>query len=105
MIPVNPKSIQPQVQFVLATLQYWSNNTSEAFFSALKDVSEWMIDQVENEDSQTELQTVFLNILHTWWSQKSASEAFKQDKKILASLFKLGGLIGFTCPKEWAPGK
>lgn len=105
MIPTKPKSIQPQFQFVLATLQYWSNSSTEALSSSLSELTSWMIDQAENEDSQPELFTVFLNILNTWWSQKLVSESFKEDKKLLASLFKLGNLIGFTCPKEWAPGK
>lgn len=103
MIPLRPESIPPQVQFVLATLQYWSNHAADAFYASLAELTVWMIDQAE--ESQTELHTVYLNTLLTWWTQKSSSETFKSDKKLLASLFKLGGLVGFTCPKEWSPGK
>jgi hypothetical protein len=73
IVPNQRKVVQPQVQFVLASLQYWSTHATVVFLSALSDLVLWMIDEVDNGENQPEAIITMLEILSTWWNQKSTS--------------------------------
>ncbi|KAI8078947.1 protein-domain-containing protein [Gilbertella persicaria] len=102
IMPATLKVTQPQTQFILASLQYWSQQRTDEFLSSLSELTEWITDQIENEEDRSGMATQLLHVLTIWWDQKSASESFKLDKKVLFDLFKLGNLVAYTCPKEWS---
>jgi hypothetical protein len=70
IIPQNTKNSNPQVQFVLAMLQYWSINSEDTFATILFDIINGMIDQIENEDSKPIVTESLINTLVIWWEQK-----------------------------------
>ncbi|KAI9486803.1 MAG: protein-domain-containing protein [Benjaminiella poitrasii] len=105
IIPDEHKLTQPQVQFVLASLQYWANNSTDIFLNSLLDLVKSLIDQAESEEEEehsADSITLLLFVLSAWWSQTISSDSFKKDKKLLAHLAKLGSLIGYVYPKEWS---
>jgi hypothetical protein len=73
IVPDQLKAMQPQVQFVLASLQYWSIHATDVFLSALSDLVLGMIDELDAGESQPATMTTLLEVLSTWWNQKSTS--------------------------------
>lgn len=73
IVPKQHKFTQPQVQLVLASLQYWSMNSTESFTASLNELIEGFTDQVESETSELEEITTLVSLLDIWWHQKTAS--------------------------------
>lgn len=73
IVPEQRKLMQPQVQFVLASLQYWSAHATNVFLSALSSLVLWMIDEVDAGENQPEAMITLLEVLSIWWNQKSTS--------------------------------
>ncbi|KAI8984132.1 protein-domain-containing protein [Mycotypha africana] len=97
------QELSEQLQLTIALLQHWSTLSEEPFISSLSDLVSTLIDQTQifEDGEEKQLMAPLLTVLYTWWRQRTAPQSFKQNKELLASLFKLGKLIGFVCPKEW----
>ncbi len=71
IIPKNHKVSQCQVQFVLASFQYWAINTSKVFLSSVSQLSNKLMAQVESgEETQIVLAKILISILTIWFNQK-----------------------------------
>ncbi|KAI9273363.1 protein-domain-containing protein [Helicostylum pulchrum] len=103
IIPENRKGTEPQVQFALASFQYWATNVTSVFLTAALQVTNQLLKEIqEDENDKPGLGAPLVYVLVTWWNQKLTSESFKKDKKLLLALSKLGELVGQTFPKEWS---
>lgn len=121
IIPENYKVTEPQVQFALASFQYWSTNMTKVFLTAVSQLTNHLIKQIETvKDNETVSAVTLVSVLITWWNQKLTSgklkknnnwgislfivlfiDSFKKDRTLLAALSKLGDMVGQSCPKEW----
>jgi hypothetical protein len=74
IIPENPKVAEPQVQFALASFQYWSTNMTKVFLSSLSQLANWMMDLIESgEEGQSIPASILIAVLTFWWNQKLTS--------------------------------
>lgn len=71
IIPENHKVSQCQVQFTLASFQYWAINSSKVFLSSISQLSNKLLAQVESgEEADMILAKSLIAILTTWYNQK-----------------------------------
>ncbi|KAI7892878.1 protein-domain-containing protein [Mucor mucedo] len=102
IIPENFKTTEPQVQFALASFQYWSTNMTKVFLTAVSQLTNSFVKQIETgKEYDVTCAATFVSIMMTWWNQKLTSETFKKDKALLAVLSKLGDSVNQSYPKEW----
>lgn len=74
IIPEKYKVTEPQVQFVLASFQYWSATTTKVFLTAASQLTNYLVKQIETEkDFDTTCAATFVSVLMTWWNQKLTS--------------------------------
>ncbi|KAI8337850.1 protein-domain-containing protein [Choanephora cucurbitarum] len=102
IIPGTVKASLPQVQLVMASIQYWSLNASDPLVHSMNELATWLTEQLENEEPQGDLAVLLLSILDLWWKQQATSEWLKKQKLLLSNLYKLSSFTEHTCPKEWS---
>lgn len=73
IVPKQHKFTQPQVQLILASLQYWSMNSTESLTASLNELIDNFTDQIESETSEIDETTTLISLLDLWWHQKAAS--------------------------------
>ncbi|KAI8365712.1 protein-domain-containing protein [Blakeslea trispora] len=100
-IPDATNASSIQVQFVLASFQYWSINTPDQLSDAVDSLAIWLIAQLENDEPYGNVSVLLLNTFTIWWKQQTNSEWFKKQKVLLSNLYKLGSFSDYICPKEW----
>ncbi|KAI9280424.1 protein-domain-containing protein [Sporodiniella umbellata] len=101
IVPEGAKADCPQVKTLVAILKIWSTRLDNIFETVLYEAVSGIIDQIENEETRPIGSEPLVHIFVTCWNTNLMPESFKTNKKLLASLAKLGGLTGVSCPKEW----
>ncbi|KAG1473737.1 hypothetical protein G6F56_000781 [Rhizopus delemar] len=99
IVPENAGVANSQAKLMFALLQHWSARPDDLFETALLDVVNEMVDQIEDEETKS-IES-FVNAFVLWWNQKTMTESFKSNKKAWSNIAKLGTSMGITCPKEW----
>lgn len=70
IIPANFKITQPQVQFTLASLQYWASSNSKALITSISQLSSNLIRQIESgEENQIAVAKSMISVITAWYSQ------------------------------------
>lgn len=83
IVPENPKVVEPQVQFALASFQYWSTNKTNVFLTSVSQLTNWLILQIESgHEGQSLLASTMISVLTTWWNQKLTSGKEKIDPNL-----------------------
>lgn len=125
IIPANYKITHPQVQFILASLQYWAPSNNKALMTSISQLSTNFMPQIESgEEKQIAVAKSMISVLTTWYNQALSpgklsfmnseycmytylptTDSFKKDKALLLTLSKLADCLKHDCPKEWQQGK
>lgn len=69
IVPENAGVANSQAKLMFALLQHWSARPDDLFETALLDVVNEMVDQIEDEE--TESIESFVNAFVLWWNQKT----------------------------------
>lgn len=70
VIPANYKITQPQVQFALASLQYWASSSSKVLITSISQLSSNLIRQIESGDEkQIAVAKSMISVITTWYRQ------------------------------------
>ena len=74
ILPENHRVTQLQVQFILASFQYWAISTGKVFLTAVSQLTNKLTVKMESEEeSQSVLATKLVSVLTMWYNQALCS--------------------------------